>query len=113
MFGMAWSLHAIAASGPAIFAWIVKLPGRWRALSAALVIIPFLALIGAQGVWPVGGASSFLLRLGLLTIVVLGIQAFTILPSLRRGPKCSRLLLLVVAVVAVVPIQLIVPSLPD
>jgi hypothetical protein len=113
MFGIVWLLHAVAASWPAIVAWIVKLPGRWRSLSAALVIIPFLALIGAQGIWPVGGAASFMWRLGLLTIVVLGTQALLLLPSLRRGPKWSRLLLLLVAVVAVVPIQLIVPSLPD
>jgi hypothetical protein len=113
MFGSVWLLHAAAASGPAIYAWIVSLPGRWRALCSAMVIVPFMALIGAQVIWPVGGASSFLWRLGLLTVVVLGLETVLLLPTVRQGSKWYRLLILIVAVAAAVPIQLVVPSLPD
>jgi hypothetical protein len=113
MCGTVWLLHAVAAGLPAIYALIVSLPGRWRALSASLVIIPFLALIGAQFIWPVGGASSFLSRLALLTIVVFAIEALLLLPNLRSCSKWCHLLLLTAAVLAVLPIQLIVPFLPD
>ena len=113
MLGLIWLLHALAAGGPVILAWLARVTGSWRMIGAALLIVPFWGLIGVQGIWPVGGASSFIVRVGLLTFVVFVAEAFLLLPAVRKGPAWSRVLLLSVAIVSVVPNQLSVPALPD
>lgn len=85
---------------------------RWG-FSAALLILPFLALIPAQGMWAVGGMVSYLIRLLILTGVVLVAQLVEVLPFMRRAPTFCHVLLLAAAVLAVVPIQLMVPAYPD
>jgi hypothetical protein len=113
MFGTFWLLHAMIGGAPAIVAAIAGQNGKWRWAGGALVVAPLWALVMMQGVWPSGGASSFLTRLILLTIVVFVAELLLVLPTARSGSVWHGLLLLGLAIASVVPIQLAVPSLPD
>lgn len=57
--------------------------------------------------------SSYLTRLIVLTVIVFIAELIEVLLRIRKTPEWIHLLLLVVAVLSVVPIQLVVPSLPD
>lgn len=112
MVGIVWLLHAAAAGLPAIVAFLAGKRKHWG-YCLSLLTLPFFALIAAQMLWPIGGMSSYLARLIILTVVVLAMQFVEVLPFMRGAPAWYHSLLLTVAVVAVIPIQLGVPSYPD
>jgi hypothetical protein len=112
MLALVWIAHAVLAGLPAITAYRNRIPCRW-AVCLALVAGPFWALLLAQGFWPVGGMSSYLLRLLLLTAVVFVAELIEVSLSKRSAPIGRHMLLLAGAILAVVPIQLMVPSLSD
>ena len=112
MAGTVWLLHAVAAGLPAIATLLAGKRNNWG-YCLSLLILPFFALIPAQVIWPTGGMSSYLARLMFLTSVVFVMQCVEALPSMRGAPAWYHALLLTVAVLAVIPIQLVVPSFPD
>jgi hypothetical protein len=112
MVGTAWFIHAVAAGLPAIVAFFGKVPIRWFFV-LALLAAPFWALLPAQTIWPVGGASSYFTRLIVLTFVVFVAEIVEVSPVMRKAPAWCHLLVLAIAVLAVIPLQLSVPALPD
>ena len=111
-FALVWMAHAVLGGLPLVAGYLNRIPCRW-AVCLALLTVPFWALLPAQEIWPVGGMSSFLARLLLLTLVVFIAEGIEVLLSKRSAPTPYHLLLLAVASLAVVPIQLLVPSLAD
>lgn len=112
MAGIVWSVHAVAGGLPAIVAFLMGKLDR-STCCLWLLVLPFWALLAAQMIWPVGGMSSYLARLFGLTVAVFCAQIIAILPGMRKAPAWSHLLLLLVATLAVVPLQLLVPALSD
>jgi hypothetical protein len=72
-----------------------------------------LGSLAPQSIWPVGGLFSFSMRLVVLTFVVFVAEIVEVSPLMRKAPAWCHLLVLAIAVLAVVPIQLSVPALPD
>lgn len=112
MVGIVWLFHAVAGGLPAIVAVLGRKVDRW-VYSLLLVILPFWALLPAQVLWPIGGMSSYLTRLIVLTVIVFIAEVIEVLARMRKAPGWIHPVLLIVALLSVVPIQLIVPSLPD
>lgn len=110
--GAVWLLHAAIGGLPAMVAILRGRGNRWG-YCLALLIVPFWALLTAQMIWPVGGMSSYLLRLTILTVIVFIAQLIKVLPFMSEASAGYHLSLLIIAVLAVVPIQLAVPSYPD
>lgn len=108
---MTWGLHAVVAGLPALVGLFIRTPGSWRAFAVALLILPFAALVGMKGVWPIGGLSSFVITLELLTVVVFIAELLLQIPLFRTA--LSQFFVLLAAVLSAVPIHLSVPALPD
>jgi hypothetical protein len=107
-----WLFHATLGGSPAIDAVLGGKVHRW-VHSLLLVVLPFWSLQLAQMLWPVGGMSSYLTRLAVLTVIVFITELLGILAQRRNSPKWVDPLLLILAMLSVVPIQLLVPALPD
>lgn len=112
LVGVVWMAHVVAGGLPAIAFGLRGRRDRW-AYCLLLVTLPFWALLPAQMLWPVGGMSSYLTRLLVLTAIVFIATLIDVFASRRKAPGWIHPLLLIAAVLAVVPIQLVVPSLPD
>jgi hypothetical protein len=107
-----WLFHAALGGSPAIDAVLGGKVNRW-VHSLLLVALPFWSLQLAQMLWPVGGMSSYLTRLAVLTVIVFIAELREVLAQRRNSPKWVHPLLLILATLSVVPIQLLVPALPD
>lgn len=112
MVGTVWFLHAVTAGLPVIGALIERLRIRW-AYCLALLVVPFWALVPAQMNWLTGGMVRYLTRQMILTGVVFVAEGIEVLPTMRKAPAWSHLAILAVAVLSVIPIQLVVPAYPD
>jgi hypothetical protein len=110
--GAFWLFHAAMGGMPAIDAVLGGKVNRW-VYSLLLVVLPFWSLQLAQMLLPTGGMSSYLTRLAVLTVIVFIAELVEIWTQLRNAPKWIHPFLLIVAVLSVVPIQLLVSSLPD
>jgi hypothetical protein len=106
-----WGLHAMLAGLPALVGLFVRTPGSWRGFAVALLVLPFAALVGMKIAWPIGGLASFLVTLTLLTVVVFVSELLLQMPLV--GTAWSRLVVLLAAVLAAMPIHLLVPALPE
>jgi hypothetical protein len=110
--GAVWLFHAATGGSPAIDAVLGGKVNRW-VYSLLLVVLPFWSLQLAQMLWPIGGMSSYLTRLAVLTVIVFIAELVEVLSQMRNAHRWIHPLPLIVAVLSVVPIQLLVPSLPD
>jgi hypothetical protein len=112
MAGVVWLIHAVAGGLPAIVFGLRGWPFRWT-YCLLLIALPFWALLPAQVLWPVGGMSSYLTRILVLTAIVFIATLIEVFANRRKTPVWIHPLLLVASVLAVVPIQFVVPPLPD
>ena len=110
--GAVWLLHAVVAGLPAIAVTLLGKRGHWI-YCILLLAVPFWALLLAQGIWPIGGMSSYSVRLIVLTVIVFVAVAVEVLPQTRRSPVWVHLVLVLIATLSVIPIQLLVPALSD
>ena len=84
-----------------------------RVVASLLPVLPPVAVVVAQRVHPVGGSSSFLVRLAVLAFLI-GAAEVAVLSHLRhRMPAWVPWSLLLGVTAAAAAIQWIVPSLPD
>jgi hypothetical protein len=112
LVGIPWFFHVLVAGLPVVVAFLSKMPIRWF-FAMSLLVAPFWMLVPGQMIWPVGGLSSFFMRLVVLTFVVYVAEIVEVSPLLRKAPAWCHLLVLAIATLSVIPIQLSVPALPD
>ena len=110
--GTLWLLHAVVAGLPAIAVTLSGKRDHWI-YCLLLLTVPFWALVLAQSIWPIGGMSSYSLRLIVLTVIVFVAVAVEVLSRTRRSSVWVHLLLVLIAALSVIPIQLLVPALSD
>jgi hypothetical protein len=114
MLATVWGGHAFAAGLPALIAWLASPRSlRWRAWEWLYFVLPFWLQIVAQGVYPRGGMSSWLVQLAEITAFSFACILLRVLvPVFRRSDPAAGLVLLLCCLAAIA-FQMTVPVLSD
>lgn len=108
-----WIEHAIVSCLPVLLAKLGNDTMHVRPIQIVLMWLPFVTLVLAHFVYPVGAAASMMLRVAILTGIVALMQIVLCLPFVQRAHSGWSLLAVLLVMASILPIQYWVPSLHD